>query len=110
MVKAVDRAAVISDVRVLAKSGGRRGDWTREDERMSDTALVISVSTRAAAGVYADTLRADHRRRRCRDLGFAVDAPLVVPDGDAGRRGAAGGGAGRVRRGGHHRRHRAQPQ
>ena len=30
MVKAVDRAAVISDVRVLAKSGGRRGDWTRE--------------------------------------------------------------------------------
>ena len=31
MVKAVDRAAVISDVRVLAKSGGRRGDWTRED-------------------------------------------------------------------------------
>ena len=33
MVKAVDRAAVISDVRVLAKSGGRRGDWTREDEQ-----------------------------------------------------------------------------
>ena len=32
MVKAVDRAAVISDVRVLAKSGGRRGDWTREGE------------------------------------------------------------------------------
>jgi cyclic pyranopterin phosphate synthase len=31
MVKAVDRSAVISDVRVLAKSGGRRGDWTRED-------------------------------------------------------------------------------
>ena len=30
MVKAVDRAAVITDVRVLAKSGGRRGDWTRE--------------------------------------------------------------------------------
>ena len=29
MVKAVDRAAVISDVRVLAKSGGRRGDWVR---------------------------------------------------------------------------------
>jgi cyclic pyranopterin phosphate synthase len=32
MVKAVDRAAVISDVRVLAKSGGRRGDWSRERE------------------------------------------------------------------------------
>ena len=35
MIKAIDRAAVISDVRVLAKSGGRSGDWTRpvEDER-----------------------------------------------------------------------------
>ena len=29
MVKAVDKAAVISDVRVEAKSGGRSGDWTR---------------------------------------------------------------------------------
>ncbi|MEA5454566.1 cyclic pyranopterin monophosphate synthase MoaC [Sinomonas sp. JGH33] len=27
MVKAVDRQAVISDVRVLAKSGGKSGDW-----------------------------------------------------------------------------------
>jgi cyclic pyranopterin phosphate synthase len=32
MIKAIDRDAVISDVRVLSKSGGRRGDWTREDE------------------------------------------------------------------------------
>jgi cyclic pyranopterin phosphate synthase len=30
MIKAIDRAAVISDVRVLTKSGGRRGDWSRE--------------------------------------------------------------------------------
>jgi cyclic pyranopterin phosphate synthase len=29
MVKAVDKAAVISDVRVLAKSGGRSGAWAR---------------------------------------------------------------------------------
>jgi cyclic pyranopterin phosphate synthase len=32
MVKAVDKAAVISDVRVLAKSGGRSGNWSRGDE------------------------------------------------------------------------------
>jgi len=32
MIKAIDRAAVISDVRVLSKSGGRRGDWSREGE------------------------------------------------------------------------------
>ncbi|MEX0428042.1 cyclic pyranopterin monophosphate synthase MoaC [Nocardioides sp. DS6] len=30
MVKAVDKGAVISDVRVEAKSGGKSGDWTRE--------------------------------------------------------------------------------
>ena len=29
MVKAVDKRAVITDVRVLAKSGGASGDWTR---------------------------------------------------------------------------------
>jgi cyclic pyranopterin monophosphate synthase len=29
MIKSIDRAAVITDVRVLAKSGGRRGDWAR---------------------------------------------------------------------------------
>ena len=31
MVKAVDKAAVVTDVRVEAKSGGRSGDWTRHD-------------------------------------------------------------------------------
>lgn len=29
MIKAVDKLAVISDVMVVAKSGGRSGDWTR---------------------------------------------------------------------------------
>jgi cyclic pyranopterin phosphate synthase len=29
MIKAVDKEAVITDVRVEAKSGGRSGDWTR---------------------------------------------------------------------------------
>ncbi len=31
MIKALDRAAVITDVRVLAKTGGRRGDWLRSE-------------------------------------------------------------------------------
>jgi cyclic pyranopterin phosphate synthase len=31
MIKAIDRAAVITDIRVLAKSGGRRGDWRRDE-------------------------------------------------------------------------------
>jgi molybdenum cofactor synthesis domain-containing protein len=44
-------------------------------------ALVITASNRAAAGVYADRggpVLADGLR----DLGFAVDGPLVVPDGE----------------------------
>ena len=31
MIKAIDKLAVITDVRVIAKSGGRSGDWTRPD-------------------------------------------------------------------------------
>ncbi|MFD5563293.1 MULTISPECIES: cyclic pyranopterin monophosphate synthase MoaC [Kitasatospora] len=33
MVKAVDKAAAIEDVRVLSKTGGKSGDWVREDAR-----------------------------------------------------------------------------
>ena len=32
MVKALDPAAVITDVRVLTKAGGRRGEWRRDGE------------------------------------------------------------------------------
>jgi len=31
MLKAVDRSMVVTDLRLLAKSGGRSGDWTREE-------------------------------------------------------------------------------
>jgi cyclic pyranopterin phosphate synthase len=30
MIKAVDKAAVLTDVQVVAKSGGKSGDWSRE--------------------------------------------------------------------------------
>jgi cyclic pyranopterin monophosphate synthase len=32
MIKAIDRSAVITDIRVLAKSGGRSGDWQRPED------------------------------------------------------------------------------
>ena len=48
---------------------------------MSDTALVISISTRAASGVYADT-SGPIIAAALSELGFAVGDPLVVPDGD----------------------------
>ena len=31
MIKGIDRPTTITDVRLLTKSGGRSGDWTRED-------------------------------------------------------------------------------
>lgn len=62
---------------------------------MSMRAEVVVASNRAAAGVYEDTtgpLIVDFLQ----ELGFAVDAPVVVPDGEpvgAAIRAAADGGA-----------------
>ena len=51
---------------------------------MSDTALVITVSTRAAAGVYPDR-SGPVVVEALRDLGFLVGEPVLVPDGEAVR-------------------------
>jgi molybdenum cofactor synthesis domain-containing protein len=48
---------------------------------VSDSALVVTVSTRAAAGVYEDR-SGPVVVEALRDLGFAVGEPVVVPDGD----------------------------
>ncbi|MFF3982048.1 MogA/MoaB family molybdenum cofactor biosynthesis protein [Streptomyces sp. NPDC055808] len=57
-------------------------------------ALVVTASNRAAAGVYADT-GGPLLAGGLASIGFAVDGPLVVPDGDpveqALRAGAAAG-------------------
>ncbi|GAA0297438.1 MogA/MoaB family molybdenum cofactor biosynthesis protein [Kineococcus aurantiacus] len=45
------------------------------------SALVVTVSNRASAGVYADT-SGPIVVAGLRELGFAVDGPVVVPDGD----------------------------
>jgi cyclic pyranopterin phosphate synthase len=61
MVKAVDPAAVLGDIRLLSKSGGKRGTWTREVVSTSSTAknrgraVVIVSSTGAANGSRTDT-------------------------------------------------------
>ncbi len=49
---------------------------------MTRSALVITVSTRAAAGVYADR-SGPVIASALAELGFEVTGPLVVPDGDA---------------------------
>jgi cyclic pyranopterin phosphate synthase len=80
MVKAVDPAAVIDDVKLVEKSGGKRGHWTRTPVR-AGTAAVLVASTRGAAGTRPDTtgpLIADWLTAR----GFAVDGVRVVTDAD----------------------------
>lgn len=48
---------------------------------MTHTAMVITVSTRASAGVYEDT-SGPIIAAALADLDFEVDGPLIVPDGD----------------------------
>lgn len=78
MVKAVDPAATLTDIRLVAKSGGKRGEWRRDGEAAdapgtpastapaatasaaaipaaATPAIVLVASTRAAAGVSEDT-------------------------------------------------------
>jgi molybdenum cofactor synthesis domain-containing protein len=49
---------------------------------MSDAALVITISTRAAAGAYEDK-SGPIIAAALGDLGFTVLGPVIVPDGDA---------------------------
>ncbi|NAZ75628.1 MogA/MoaB family molybdenum cofactor biosynthesis protein [Kineococcus sp. T13] len=50
-------------------------------EGSAGTALVVTVSNRASAGVYSDD-SGPIVVEGLRSLGFAVDGPLLVPDGD----------------------------
>jgi cyclic pyranopterin monophosphate synthase len=90
MVKAVDPAATMTDIRLVEKTGGKRGHWTRDEPVVDDeeprvirdrTAAVIVASTAGAAGTREDTtgpVIADWLQRE----GFAVDRVSVVADAD----------------------------
>jgi cyclic pyranopterin phosphate synthase len=91
MVKAVDKAARITDVRVEEKTGGKSGDWHRdapaapapaaEAPGRTYRALAVTASNRAAAGVYADK-GGPLLVEGLQAMGFAADGPHVVPDGE----------------------------
>ncbi len=92
MVKAVDPAATLGDIRLLEKSGGKRGHWTRDASAEASirpsaystaglAAIVIVSSTRVAAGTAEDRtgpLLVEWLRAR----GYAIDAPVICPDSD----------------------------
>ncbi|MGW0040973.1 bifunctional molybdenum cofactor biosynthesis protein MoaC/MoaB [Rhodococcus sp. NPDC003348] len=91
MVKAVDPAAVLNGVRLLTKSGGKRGNWVRdqvaevsEPEAASPgarSAVVLVASTGGAAGTREDTT-GPVLVSWLESLGFSVRGPLVYADAD----------------------------
>ena len=113
MIKAVDPAAIIDDIRVRAQRGrqdrhlgARAMSACDEQPTMTRTARVIIASTRAAAGVYEDRTRTRHRRL-ADGRGYRQSLrPVVVADGIGVSRALLRGGR-RPRRPDHHlRRHR----
>lgn len=92
MVKAVDPRAVLGEIGLVSKSGGKHGQWTRDADPSTDTeerhpigigrtAAVLVSSTAAAAGTRTDTtgpLIAGWLRER----GFDAREPVVVADAD----------------------------
>ncbi|CAN5339420.1 hypothetical protein BH11ACT3_BH11ACT3_20160 [soil metagenome] len=97
MIKAVDPAAVLGDIHLLEKSGGKRGHWhhplveeRREAPRLATTrletnprgpAIVIVSSTGAANGTRDDTtgpVIVEWLQSR----GYAITAPVICPDAD----------------------------
>ncbi|HYI51671.1 MAG TPA: bifunctional molybdenum cofactor biosynthesis protein MoaC/MoaB [Microbacterium sp.] len=93
MVKAVDPRAVLGEIRLLEKSGGKHGEWTRDVQAAAAphpesaqigagfTAAVLVSSTAAAAGTRTDTtgpVIVDWLRVR----GFTVGDAVVTADAD----------------------------
>lgn len=95
MVKAVDPAATLTEVRLLTKDGGKRGHWERSAataaptpapvangiEPESRSAVVVVASTGAAAGTRVDTT-GPVLTQWLAGLGFSVRGPLVYADAE----------------------------
>ncbi|UTM39362.1 bifunctional molybdenum cofactor biosynthesis protein MoaC/MoaB [Rhodococcus pyridinivorans] len=89
MVKAVDPAAVLSNVRLLSKEGGKRGYWVRDGgAQTSDvltprawSAVVLVASTGSATGTRVDTT-GPLLVKWLEEMGFSVRGPLVYSDED----------------------------
>lgn len=94
LVKQVDAALTISDVRLETKTGGKSGDWRHpEAPRMEDVAgnglhtkrprlgraSVITVSDSRSRG-KAEDLSGPVLAAGLKELGFTVGARLLVPD------------------------------
>ena len=77
MVKAIDPAAVITDVRVEWKEGGKTGPW-RETRDQGARGHRVEPGRRGRVRGQVGA----RARRAAGSAGCAVDGPLVIPDGD----------------------------
>ena len=91
MVKAVDPASVLGDIRLLEKSGGKRGNWTPEASEPIEAPVARTVRPRTAAVIVASTAGAAGTREDLTgprisawlsEHDYAVDAVTVVSDAD----------------------------
>jgi len=91
MVKAVDPASVLGDIRLLEKSGGKRGNWTPEAVEPIEAPVARTVRPRTAAVIVASTAGAAGTREDLTgprisawlsEHDYAVDAVTVVSDAD----------------------------
>ncbi|RUR00932.1 bifunctional molybdenum cofactor biosynthesis protein MoaC/MoaB [Labedella endophytica] len=80
MVKAVDPEAILDDLKLVEKTGGKRGHWTRETLR-AGTAAVLVASTAGAAGTREDTT-GPVISAWLEDHGYAVDGVTIASDAD----------------------------
>ncbi len=59
MIKAIDRGAIVQDVRITAKSGGKSGDWTRDS-----SGELVALPGSASANGSARTRKPNRAQRR----------------------------------------------
>jgi len=87
MVKAIDPACVLGEIRLVEKTGGKRGHWTPDAPAPTPhlgAGVVIVSSTGAAAGIREDRT-GPVIAEWMREHGYGVDEPVVVPDIDVER-------------------------
>jgi cyclic pyranopterin phosphate synthase len=93
MIKAVDPGCVLGDIRLVEKTGGKRGHWTPgghdhvpgHGERPPRGAGVVLVSSTGAAAGSRDDRTGPVITEWMRDQGYTVDEPVIVPDIDIER-------------------------
>lgn len=80
MVKAVDPAAVLNDVRLLTKEGGKRGHWTRPGTSATDGPATHTADATSRATDHGHTAHGDDRTQAADDTPIRTGAHTQAAD------------------------------